>query len=236
MALCNGSLCGSQCRTRQVWTWNRNRELVYSWWRIPAVEKTTQLVSLVALYSWWWKDNFVASELFSLASTVFYWRHFSSTVIQDILGFNDSQPCPENTSVAFYYCSFTDSKKQKVINIIYSFLLQLFQRLLRVPSSLTDLYNQHKYRQPQMCDLKMTLRSVICESEQSFLIIDALDECIDENETRREILTFLTDFSNWNLSQLHILVTSRKELEIEKSLTSLENLNPICIQTHQQNM
>ena len=85
-----------------------------------------------------------------------------------------------------------------------------------------------------MCDLKMTLRSVICESEQS--IIDALDECIDENETRREILTFLTDLSNWNLPQLHILVTSRKELEIEKSLTSLENLNPICIQTHQQNM
>lgn len=85
-----------------------------------------------------------------------------------------------------------------------------------------------------MCDLKMTLRSVINESEQSFLIIDALDECVDENGTRREILTFLTDLSTWNLPQLHILVTSRKEPEIEKSLTSLEKLSSICIQTHQQ--
>lgn len=61
-----------------------------------------------------------------------------------------------------------------------------------------------------------------------------MDECVDENATRGEILTFLTELSDWNLPQLHILVTSRKEPEIEKSLTSLKTLNSICIQTHQQ--
>ena len=80
----------------------------------------------------------------------------------------------------------------------------------------------------------MTLRSVIEELEQSFLLIDAVDECIDENGTRREILTFLTELSDWNLPQLHILITSRKEPDIEKSLSRLRRLNSICIQTQQQ--
>lgn len=80
----------------------------------------------------------------------------------------------------------------------------------------------------------MTLRSVVDESENSFLIIDALDECVDKNGTRREILTFLTELSDWNLPQLHILVTSRKELDIEKSLNFVEKSSSICIQTHQQ--
>ena len=151
-----------------------------------------------------------------------------------MLNFSDSQPFTEKISVAFFYCSFTDSKKQRVLNLIYSFLYQLAQRLSRIPSSLLDLYNKHKNTQPQMGNLKMTLRSVIDESEQSFLIIDALDECIDENETREEILTFLTELSGWSLPQLHVLITSRKEPEIEESLTSLKGMSSVCIQIQQQ--
>lgn len=151
-----------------------------------------------------------------------------------MLDFSDSQPFTEKISAAFFYCSFTDLKKQRVFNLIHSLLYQLAQRLSRVPSCLLDLYNKHKHTQPQMSNLKMTLRSVIDESEQSFLIIDALDECIDAKGTREEILTFLTELSGWSLPQLHVLITSRKELEIEKSLTSLKSMSSVCIQTQQQ--
>ena len=151
-----------------------------------------------------------------------------------MLNFNDSQHPAKNMSAAFFYCFFTDSKKQKVFNLVYSFLHQLAQRLFRVPSCLMDFYNQHKNKQPQIRDLKTTLRSVLDEAEQSFLIIDALNECMNENGTRREILTFLTELSDWNLPHLHILITSRKEPEIEKSLSLLKRLRSICIQTQQQ--
>lgn len=151
-----------------------------------------------------------------------------------MLGFCDSQPSAENTSVAFFYCSFTESKKQSIRNLICSFLHQLVQRLHRIPSSLLDLYGQHKNSQPQIQNLKMTLRFVLSESKQSFLIIDALDECIDECGTRKEILTFLAELSDWALPQVHVLVTSRPEPDIQKSLASLKRLKSICIQTRQQ--
>lgn len=65
-------------------------------------------------------------------------------------------------------------------------------------------------------------------------MIDALDECIDENGTRREILTFLAELSDWALPQVHVLITSRPEPDIQKSLSCLKRLNSICIQSHQQ--
>lgn len=94
-----------------------------------------------------------------------------------------------------------------------------------------DFYNQHKNKQPQIRDLKTTLWSVLNEAEQLFLIINALNKCMNENKTRRKILTFLTELSNWDLPYLHILITSRKESEIEKSLSSLKRLRFIYIQT-----
>jgi archaellum biogenesis ATPase FlaH len=97
------------------------------------------------------------------------------------------------------------------------------------------LYHQHKYSQPTIDSLKTTLRSVLEEAGQIFLVIDALDECIDENERRAEILNLLMEFSNWALPQVHILVTSRKEEDIEKALMSLKMLSSICIKTQQKN-
>lgn len=97
------------------------------------------------------------------------------------------------------------------------------------------LYNQHKYAQPSIDSLKTTLRSVIENSRQTFLVIDALDECIDENGRRAEILALLAELSSWALPQVHILVTSRKEQDIEKALIPLTTLPSICIQTQQQN-
>lgn len=151
-----------------------------------------------------------------------------------MLNFCGSQPYPGNKLAAFFYCSFTESKKQRVLNLVCSFLLQLAQRTRRIPRGLVDLYNQHKYGQPKIHDIKMTLRSILEGSEQSFLFIDALDEGIDETGTRREILTFLTELSDWALPKVHILITSRKEADIEKSLTSLTRLRSICILTQQQ--
>ena len=140
----------------------------------------------------------------------------------------------QNTLVAFFYCTFTDSKKQNIYNLICSCLLQLARGLPEIPSSLMHLYNQHQYAQPSIESLKATLRSVLERSGQSFLVIDALDECVDENGSRTEILALLNELSHWALPEVHILVTSRKESDIDRALNSLTMLPSICIQTQQQ--
>ncbi len=104
-----------------------------------------------------------------------------------------------------------------------------------MPTSLLHLYAQYKHMQPLIDNLKMTLRSILEESGETFLIIDALDECIDEDGSRKQILTLLEELSMWALPNVHILVTSRKEPDIEHSLTSLKTLRSVCPQTQQQN-
>lgn len=150
-----------------------------------------------------------------------------------MLDFCKDRPTPKDTA-AFLYCSFTDSKKQRTFNIICSLLLQIAQQLPRISTSLVKLYNDYTYGEPPIDSLKRTLRSVLEESKETFLFIDALDECLDETGRRNEILNLLTELSEWALPKVHILITSREEPDIKKALTHLKELKSICIQNKQQ--
>ena len=56
---------------------------------------------------------------------------------------------------------------------------------------------------------------------QKYIILDALDECID----REDLLTFIRELTNLKLRNLLILVTSRREKDIEDELSSIANYN-----------
>ena len=61
-----------------------------------------------------------------------------------------------------------------------------------------------------------TLRSILNNFEHTYIILDALDECAE----RKELLDLIGDIVDWNLDIIHILVTSRKERDIEDYLQS----------------
>lgn len=56
---------------------------------------------------------------------------------------------------------------------------------------------------------------------QTYLVIDALDECPREGDGRRDMFSRLNDILAWNLRNLHIIATSRKESDIEAHLIPL---------------
>ncbi|KAF2811529.1 uncharacterized protein BDZ99DRAFT_559599 [Mytilinidion resinicola] len=63
---------------------------------------------------------------------------------------------------------------------------------------------------------------------QSYIILDALDECGD----RTVLIDILEGITEWRLKKLHVLVTSRNEPGIEISLESIANeQNTICLDT-----
>jgi transcriptional regulator of met regulon len=72
------------------------------------------------------------------------------------------------------------------------------------------------------------LRSLIQEFPQVYVTLDALDEC----EDREELIRVLKAIAGWNLQNLHLLVTSRKERDIEIGLeTFIKRPDMICLQT-----
>lgn len=69
---------------------------------------------------------------------------------------------------------------------------------------------------------------MIQESGETYIILDALDECKD----REELLEGVRAIAGWELKKLHILVTSRREKDIEESLESfVNNEKRVCIQS-----
>jgi hypothetical protein len=64
---------------------------------------------------------------------------------------------------------------------------------------------------PQMIGFK---RKFISGFEMAYILIDALDECLNVEDT----LGFIETLHTWGLRQCHLLVTSRKEQQITESM------------------
>ena len=58
------------------------------------------------------------------------------------------------------------------------------------------------------------MKNIVSVSEEAFIIVDALDECT----TRDDLLALLETLPPCATNKLHILVTSRKERDIEQVL------------------
>lgn len=80
-----------------------------------------------------------------------------------------------------------------------------------------------------MTSLKITLRSVLREGD-NFIVIDALDECPNQEGKRSHLYALLQEISSWGLPNLHILTTSRREPDIEQALTRISNISSLAIQ------
>ena len=71
------------------------------------------------------------------------------------------------------------------------------------------------------------LKDILTEFSEVYIIVDALDECA----TWDELLAMLEEIVGWELQHVHVIVTSRKELEIEKVLEDFKGPGKhICIQ------
>lgn len=68
-----------------------------------------------------------------------------------------------------------------------------------------------------MDSLQKCLNEILHGSGDTFLLIDALDECTQ----REELLDLIKNICSWKLSNVKILTTSRSEQDIEDVLRSL---------------
>ena len=131
-------------------------------------------------------------------------------------------------AVVYFYFDFNDAEKQKHGNLLRSLIVQLSMQSLNIPESLEVLFlrSQDGQQQPTIGALTSTLKHILENFQQTFIILDALDEC----KEREELLGLVESIVDWKLEGLHILATSRVVREIEVSLEPLVTAQ-ICIQS-----
>ncbi|KAE9371255.1 hypothetical protein N431DRAFT_376754 [Stipitochalara longipes BDJ] len=152
----------------------------------------------------------------------------SSTIIRHLQQFSDLQP---NYAVAYFYFDFNSIAKQEVIACVSSLVAQLCTRLTTFPAHTSQLYdrcNQGSLR-PGLDELTAILCEVIQSLDHAFIIIDALDEC-PKGEGRASLLTVLSKVKSMSLHNLHTIVTSRREPDIENNLCPLLTSQPISLE------
>jgi hypothetical protein len=75
--------------------------------------------------------------------------------------------------------------------------------------------------QPDLESLENALKESTQDFNSVYLIIDALDECPQVDREREDLLEVLEKIQRWDLPNLHLLCTSRRESDIVAKLEPL---------------
>jgi hypothetical protein len=150
-----------------------------------------------------------------------------STILETVLEYRQQDI---GKAVAYFYFDFTDPKKQDVELMVFSLISQLLQQCVKLPTAPETLYVScgGGKQQPSLYAALEALREMIQAIPHTYFVLDALDECAD----RKTLLNTLRSIVAWKLGNLHILLTSRKERDIETSLESfVDSKDMICLQS-----
>ena len=127
---------------------------------------------------------------------------------------------PGSASMAYFYFDFNEAAKVSYSKLLRSLIKSFSNQFPSVAPALVDLYKQKSERQEQPTneELLVTLTTMLGSFDQAFIIIDALDECSQEQTCTIKLFGRLLHAGFRNF---HLLVTSRDELAIAMDLGSL---------------
>ena len=171
-------------------------------------------------------SSFVNFEVLKLLS--------SSAIIEDIEGMHEAGLA----TMAYYYFDFRDVRKQDCYGLLTSLLSQLYAKSDSCCNVLSKLRSKHAggTGNPTTRALTKCIKDMLSLPGQGqiYLIVDALDECPDVSGTpsaREEVLDLVQELAGLKLSNLHLCVASRPEIDIRKILEPLE---PFQISLHDE--
>ncbi|KAJ5605614.1 hypothetical protein N7510_008395 [Penicillium lagena] len=124
--------------------------------------------------------------------------------------------------IAFFYFSFTDDSKQDEQGMLRALLLQLSVQLQDGEKELEQLRLLSKSSTPSVEALLQTLRKFLERFQDSYILLDALDECPQDNG-REGVLRAIEAIRDWSIPTTHLLVTSREQSDIRRSLNPSSN-------------
>ncbi len=131
---------------------------------------------------------------------------------------------------AYFYFTFRDELKQTTEGFLRSIIVQLSSQRPSLPEEVRGLYNVHGTQQqgPPLPNLIRVFFSLLQSFRKTYLMIDALDECSEQDA----MLDLITQMSNadQHSGNISLLITSRRERTIEITLQDIVT-GSICIQS-----
>ncbi|KAI8624181.1 ankyrin repeat-containing domain protein [Xylariaceae sp. FL1651] len=140
----------------------------------------------------------------------------TSTIAEDIIKKRASQ------DFIYFYFDFNDTSKQNLDMMLRSFVSQLYNQNKNVRNHLDMLYssyNQGKH-QPSSESLHAAFRDMIQQAGEIWIVIDALDECNKRHEYPAGGLLSWIQSLQGHQPNIHLLVTSRPEQDINAAIKS----------------
>ena len=119
-------------------------------------------------------------------------------------------------SVAAAYCNFKERGVQSPENLLAGLCLQVIEDQAPVPDILTRLYGLHtsKRTRPTLDEILDVFKEAVKQSEVTYIIVDALDEC--SSEVRDVLLQKLKSLQ----PMIRLLITARPTIDhIVESVT-----------------
>ncbi|KAL8856068.1 MAG: hypothetical protein Q9178_007324 [Gyalolechia marmorata] len=126
-----------------------------------------------------------------------------ASIVVDFL--RNGQPKQPPVGVAAVYCNFKEHEMQSLENLLAGLCMQLIQATLPLPETLTKAYCTHREKgtRPSIEDILQTFEEVLKPFGTVYLVIDALDECLEQ--VRSRLILHLKAFS----PRIRLLVTTR---------------------------
>lgn len=137
-------------------------------------------------------------------------KSFMTSIVVEYLRNNYPSSC-----VAYVYCHSEHQEEQTPTNMLRSILRQLVWNKSPLPKEVRELHDAHNTRigsQPQLAKIALVLKSVIASNARTFIVIDALDECQNNDSSRDILLSELLALQE--ATGLNVFATSRHQ-EVE---------------------
>ncbi|KAJ5374397.1 hypothetical protein N7517_006403 [Penicillium concentricum] len=141
-----------------------------------------------------------------------------STIIEHVQKIckHDDQPV---CFCIYYYFDFKDRKRQTFDGFIRSAIAQICRQSTVVPREVMRLYEDKskKGQDPSPASLVETLLTLLKHPGKTYIILDALDECL----AQKEIFDLILRMKEGTAWSANIMVTSRLERQIQTGLQDL---------------
>ncbi|KAI3317226.1 ankyrin repeat-containing domain protein [Xylariaceae sp. AK1471] len=146
----------------------------------------------------------------------------SSSVVKYLRDRYASDP---GSAFAYFFFSFSDQEKQKVVVMLASLVKQLYASRPDTPQPVKSLGEyKEKGERPDIETLEATLIATASGFSSVSIVIDALDECPTLNGERRKLLRSLNRIVSAMPRNLHVFCTSRVEPDISAAMSTVLSL------------
>ncbi|MCJ1385157.1 hypothetical protein MMC17_008278 [Xylographa soralifera] len=128
-----------------------------------------------------------------------------------------------DVGLAYVFCNYKSQVDQSLCNLLNALLKQLVQSRTDIAAPVTRLYDHHfeQKSKPSLDEISTALSTVCLSYARVNVIVDALDECTNQDRTRNQLVEKLRELQT--RTNVRLLFTSRSIPEITEKF----QLNPV---------